>query len=183
MQERIALRNESPERLEIDVALEAEADFADIISVKLHDFSLGDPDLAQKLPPPAPTTHDEARRQVSIVDPQGDLGTRLVFSKPGRLDGNAMTFALTLEPHERWEVSVDVLPWLDEELETLEPLDEERESASDVVAAWTLRVPRVRGGWENLRRSFDRSIGDLAALRMRTGQFRRRSSPPGCRGS
>ena len=173
MQERIALRNESPERLEIDVALEAESDFADIISVKHHDFSLGDPDLAQKLPPPAPTTHDESRRQVSIVDPQGDLGTRLVFSKPGRLDGNAMTFALTLEPHERWEVSVDVLPWLDEEVETSEPLDEERESASDVVAAWTLRVPRVRGGWENLRRSFDRSIGDLAALRMRTGQFRR----------
>ena len=31
----------------------------------------------------------------------------------------------------------------------------------------------MRGGWENLRRSFDRSIGDLAALRMRTGQFRR----------
>ena len=74
MQERIALRNESPERLEIDVALEAEADFADIISVKHHDFSLGDPELAQPLPPPAPTTHDEARRQVSIVDPRGDLG-------------------------------------------------------------------------------------------------------------
>ena len=173
MQERIALRNESPERLEIDVALEAEADFADIISVKHHDFSLGDPDLAQKLPPPAPTTYDELRRQVSIVDPHGDLGTQLVFSKPGRIDGNAMTFALTLDPHERWELSVDVLPWLDEELETFEHLDEERESASDVVAAWTLRVPRVRGGWENLRRSFDRSIGDLAALRMRTGQFRR----------
>ena len=61
MQERITLRNESPERLELDVALEAEADFADIISVKLHDFSLGDPELAQPLPPPAPTTHDEAR--------------------------------------------------------------------------------------------------------------------------
>ena len=67
LQERITLRNESPERLEIDVALEAEADFADIISVKHHDFSLGDPELAQPLPPPAPTTHDEARSQVSIV--------------------------------------------------------------------------------------------------------------------
>jgi glycogen debranching enzyme len=172
MQERITLRNESLERLEIDVALEAEADFADIISVKHHDFSLGDPELAQPLPPPAPTTHDEARGQLSIVDPRGDLGTRLVFSKPGRLEGNAMTFALALESHERWDLSVDVLPWLDDELEIFE-LDEERESASDVVAAWTLRVPRVRGGWESLRRSFDRSIADLAALRMRTGQFRR----------
>ena len=61
----------------------------------------------------------------------------------------------------------------DEELETVEQLDDERETASDVVAAWTLRVPRVRGGWESLRRAFDRSIADLAALRMRTGEFRR----------
>ena len=153
--------------------------------MKHHDFSLGDPDLAQPLPPPAPTTYDEARRQVSIVDPRGDLGTRLVFSKPGRLDGNAMTFALTLEPHERWERQRRrAVRGSTSELETFEPLDDERESAGDVVAAWTLRVPRVRGGWENLRRSFDRSIDDLAALRMRTGRVPpTRSSPRGCRGS
>jgi glycogen debranching enzyme len=173
MQERIWLRNESPEPLDLTVALEAEADFADIISVKLHDFSLGDPELAQPLPPPAPAAHDEERRQVSIVDPQGDLGTELVFSKAGRLDGNAMSYSLRLEPHESWDLSVDIHPWLDEELESIEQLDEERETASDVVSAWTLRVPRVRGGWESLRRAFDRSIADLAALRMRTGDNRR----------
>ena len=173
MQERITLRNESPEPLELAVALETEADFADIISVKLHDFSLGDPELAQPLPPPAPTTHDEARRRVSIVDPRGDLGTELVYSKSGRFDGNAMTYMLTLEPHEPWDLSVDIRPWVTEELEIFEQLDEERDSAGDVVAAWTLRVPRVRGGWESLRRSFDRSIADLAALRMRTGEYRR----------
>jgi glycogen debranching enzyme len=173
LQERITLRNESPERLDVDVAIEAEADFADIISVKLHDFALGDPALAQPLPPPAPTTLDESGRQLSIVDPRGDLGTQLVFSKEGRLESGAMTYAVSLEPHELWEVTVDARPWLDEEHETFEELDTERESASDVVAAWTLRVPRVRGGWESLRRSFDRSIGDLAALRMRTGEYRR----------
>ena len=173
MQERISLRNESIERLEVEVALEAEADFADIISVKLHDFSLGDPELAEPLPPPAPTTYDEARGEVSIVDPRGDLTTRLVLSKPGRLDDGAMKFGLSLEPHERWDLTVDVLPSLDGKPEIAELLDEERETAGDVAAAWTLRVPRVRGGWESLRRSFDRSIADLAALRMRTGQYRR----------
>lgn len=173
MQERIAIRNESPSRLELHVALEVEADFADIISVKHHDFSLGDPELAQTLPPPAPTTQDETGTQLSIVDPQGDLGTQLVFSRPGTFDGNAMTFALELDPHERWDVTVDVRPWLQEELDTFEQLDEEREAASDAVAAWTLRVPRVRGGWESLRRAYDRSIADLAALRMRTGADRR----------
>ena len=173
MQERITLRNESPEPLEVEVSLEAEADFADIISVKLHDFSLGDPERAQPLPAPAPTSYDEASRHVAIVDPRGDIGTRLTFSKVGAFEGNAMTYSLTLGPHERWDLSVDVHPYLDEELETFDQLDEERETASDGVAAWTLRVPRVRGGWDSLRRSFDRSIDDLAALRMRTGEFRR----------
>jgi glycogen debranching enzyme len=175
MQERITLRNESTERIEIDVALEAEADFADIISVKLHDFSLGDPDLARPLPPPAPMTNDATGQRLSIVDPRGDLGTRLVFSKPGQLEGNAMRFPLVLEPHEHWNLSVDILPWLVEEskAEAGEQLADELETVGDVVAAWTLRVPRVRGGWESLRRAFDRSIADLAALRMRTGEYRR----------
>jgi glycogen debranching enzyme len=173
MQEKVTLRNESTERIELEVALEAEADFADIISVKLHDFSLGDPDLAKPLPPPAPVSHDEERRQLAITDPRGDLGTRLLFSKPGRLDGNAMTFSFALDAHEQWDLSVDVLPWLEGDLATVEQLDDERETVGDVVAAWTLRVPRVRGGWESLRRAFDRSIADLAALRMRTGQYRR----------
>ncbi|HXG76580.1 MAG TPA: amylo-alpha-1,6-glucosidase, partial [Gaiellaceae bacterium] len=57
--------------------------------------------------------------------------------------------------------------------EAADRLADEREAVSDAVAAWTLRVPRVRGGWESLRRAFDRSIADLAALRMRTGESRR----------
>jgi glycogen debranching enzyme len=173
MQERVKLRNESTERIEVDVTIAVEADFADIISVKHHDFSLGDPEHAQPLPPPAPAALDGEGSRLSIVDPRGDLATRLRFSRPGRLDGNAMTYAVALEPHESWELSVDIRPWLEGEAETLEQLDDERETVGDVVAAWTLRVPRIRGGWESLRRAFDRSIADLAALRMRTGEERR----------
>jgi len=175
MQERISVRNESMERIDFELSLGVATDFAYIISVKLHDFALGDPEHAQPLPPPAPATYDEARRQLSIIDPAGDLSTRIVFSKPGRLDAGVMAFDLSLEPHEQWDLRVDVLPSLDGEIEreTAEHLDDERETAGDVVAAWTLRVPRVRGGWESLRRAFDRSIADLAALRMRTGEYRR----------
>jgi glycogen debranching enzyme len=120
-------------------------------------------------------TNDDSGERLSIVDPRGDLGTRVVFSRPGRLDGNAMTFPLVLEPHEQWDLTVDVIPWLEEEsrAEAGEQLADEMETVGDVVAAWTLRVPRIRGGWESLRRAFDRSIADLAALRMRTGEERR----------
>ena len=41
------------------------------------------------------------------------------------------------------------------------------------MEAWTLRVPKLRGGWEALRRAFDQSIADLAALRIRRGEERR----------
>ncbi len=175
MQERIAIRNESMHRLDFDVSLELAADFADIISVKLHDFALGDPENAPDLPPAAPWTYDEGRGQILIVDPAGDLRTRIVLSQQGRIHEGVATFDLSLDPHERWDLTVDVVPSLDSETdsELAEHLSDERETLGDVVAAWTLRVPRVRGGWESLRRSFDRSIADLAALRMRTGEFRR----------
>src|SRR4026209_2909138 len=63
MRERIAVRNETMERLRFEVSLELAADFADIISVKLHDFALGDPEHAPALPPPAPAAYDEGARQ------------------------------------------------------------------------------------------------------------------------
>jgi glycogen debranching enzyme len=175
MQERVVVRNESMQRLEFELSLELGADFADIISVKHHDFALGDPAHAPALPPPAPTTHDPERRSILIEDPVGDLRTRVVLSENGRVDGTLVAYDLALEPHERWEVSVEVLPALHQEaeLELVEHLDEERETIGDVVAAWTLRVPKLRGGWDSMRRAFDRSIADLAALRMRTGDNRR----------
>jgi len=175
MQERIAIRNESMHRLDFELSLELAADFADIISVKLHDFALGDPGNAPDLPPAAPSTYDEVRRQILIVDPAGDLRTRIVLSQAGRIHEGGAAFDLSLDPHERWDLTVDVVPSLDADMdvEPAEHLSDERETLGDVVAAWTLRVPRIRGGWESLRRAFDRSIADLAALRMRTGEFRR----------
>ena len=175
MQEQITIRNESMHPLDFEVSLELAADFADIISVKLHDFALGDPENAPDLPPAAPMTYEEARGQILIVDPAGDLRTRIVLSQQGRVHDGRATFELSLDPHERWHLVVDVVPSLDSESDTepTEHLSDERETLGDVVAAWTLRVPRVRGGWESLRRAFDRSIADLAALRMRTGEFRR----------
>jgi glycogen debranching enzyme len=175
LRERIAVRNESMETLAFELSLELAADFADIISVKLHDFALGDPEHAPELPPPAPSRQEDDGRQLLIEAPAGDLRTRIALSRSARQDGGAILFDLSLEPHERWELDVEVHPGVEGEgdLDSGERLAQERETLGDSVAAWTLRVPRVRGGWESLRRAFDRSILDLAALRMRTGQSRR----------
>jgi glycogen debranching enzyme len=170
LQERITVRNETMQALRFSVALEVGADFADIITVKHYDFSLGDPLHAPELPPFAPALEDGQR--VLIEDPAGDLSTRVVVSQPFQFTNGDLVFALELEPHEEWGVNLEVLPALDPDAFLVDDLDEERETRADVAAAWTLRVPRVRGGWESMRRAFDRSIDDLGALRMRSGDNR-----------
>jgi glycogen debranching enzyme len=177
LQERIAVENESMTRLAFDLTLELGTDFADIISVKQHDFALGDPEHARSLPPPAPARQDAQNGALVFEEPTGDARTRVLFSHGAQVEGGIARFRLELEPHERWELRVDVLPSLvDTPAEAgpaVDRLEEEIEVLGDVVEAWTLRVPKLRGGWEALRRSFDQSIADLAALRIRSGEERR----------
>ena len=59
LQERIVIRNESMEPLRFEVGLELGCDFADIFTVKEHDFTLGDPENAKPLPPPAAADWDD----------------------------------------------------------------------------------------------------------------------------
>jgi len=54
MQDVIVAQNQSMERQSFDLELEIEADFADILSVKAHDFALGDPMRAKPLPQRVP---------------------------------------------------------------------------------------------------------------------------------
>ena len=176
LQERIVVRNESMETLAFELSVELAADFADIISVKLHDFALGDPEHAPPLPPPA-EAHEGSNGALLFSEPNGDARTRVVLSQPGKLADGHVVYPLELEPHETWELRLDVLPSLGtEEVETapaVERLDDEIETIGDVVEAWMLRVPKLRGGWEALRRAFDQSVADLAALRIRSGEERR----------
>ena len=58
MQDHIELTNETTETLELRLDLAVAADFADIISVKQWDFSLGDPRHARPLPQPVPVEVD-----------------------------------------------------------------------------------------------------------------------------
>jgi len=177
LQERIAVRNESMERLVFELSLELGADFADIISVKLHDFALGDPEHAPALPAPAPARHEGRNGGILLEEQDGDASTRIVLSRPGRLVDGKLVFPLELDAHESWELRLDILPSLGgapaETVSAVERLDDELEVLGDVVEAWTLRVPKLRGGWESLRRAFDQSIADLAALRIRSGEERR----------
>jgi glycogen debranching enzyme len=173
MQDAFALQNQSMERIEFDFELEVDADFADIFAVKDYDFALGDPTRAKPLPDTRAGEYDEERNQFVIAD-DGDLPlkTQVIFSERGEVNGSSIRFRLNLEPRERWNLHVEVIPLPDGELVAPRFVErrfgEEVGRVRDSLAAWQLRVPQLRTSWEDLSHSFGQSVSDLASLRMRS---------------
>jgi glycogen debranching enzyme len=173
MQDSFAVQNQSMERVEFDFELEVASDFADIFAVKDYDFALGDPLRAKPLPDPRPNEYDQERNQFLISD-DGDLPlkTQVIFSERGNVNGRTVKFHLELEPRERWDLGVEVIPLPDGEL--VAPRFAERRFGEEVgrvrdsLAAWQLRVPQLRTSWDALSRSFGQCVSDLASLRMQS---------------
>jgi glycogen debranching enzyme len=172
MQDWIRVQNQSMERVSFELALELGSDFADIFSVKNWDFSFGDPEHAKPLPDPVAPRFDENTNQFVLVD-GGDVParTQVILSRAGTVDGSKVSYEIELEPRERWELRVDVIPSL--EPEEVVPRAAERHFGDelarvrDSLTAWHLQVPTLRADWDPLHHAFGQSVSDLAALRMR----------------
>ena len=172
MQDVVTVDNHSMDVVAFELGLEFAADFADILSVKGHDFALGDPMSAAPLPPPVPARYESDENQFVFEDPLDGLRTHVLLSKHGRIDGSTVTYMVELDPRERWEVRVDVVPVMDGDplpaKTVARRFGDERSRVRDSLAAWQLRVPQLRAGWAELERSFGQSVADLASLRMRS---------------
>jgi glycogen debranching enzyme len=172
MQDHVAVRNESAEPVRFDLELEVGADFADIISVKAHDFALGDPLHARPLPPPAAVRWDAADHQLVLEENgRGHARTQVILSEPGETVGSRVRYVIELGPRERWSLRLDVSPSLSGEevapVAVERRFGQEREHVRDSLAAWKLRVPQLRTSYNDLGHAFGQSVADLAALRMR----------------
>jgi len=172
MQDHVFVRNESMAPVSLELELEVATDFADIITVKQYDFALGDPVHAPTLPVPATPRFDPEMNQIVLVEASGGgASTQVLFSQPGRVDGGRVVYLIELDPHERWDLRLDVLPSLSgEQLQrhvAERHFGDERTHILDALSVWHLRVPQLRSSWDGLRHAFDHSVADLAALRMR----------------
>ena len=174
MQDHLILRNQSAEPLSFELELEVGTDFADIITVKEHDFALGHPETARPLPPPAAARFDAAANQLVLEEAtNGGAKTQVLFSVPGRIDGPRVVFQLELAPRERWQLRVDVVPSLSgaeaHRMAVEHRFGAERVNVRESLETWRLRVPQLRVHSDDLRLAFLQSVADLGALRMRTG--------------
>ncbi len=174
MQDVVVLENLTGESLTLELDLEFGADFADILSVKEHDFALGDPLRASALPTPAPCRYDDEHNQFLIDDPEGSLRTQIILSRRGRVTDASVAFPVELAPRERWDLRIDLVAGSTDDVDVVpralgRRFGEERSRVRDSLAAWQLRVPQLRADWEELSHSFAQSVSDLASLRMRGG--------------
>ena len=171
MQDVVVLENQSMDPVSLELGLEFEADFASILAVKEHDFALGDPMRAQPLPDPAPNSFDTEHNQFVFVDGEDSLRTQIILSQIGNVNGSSVAFPVQLEPRQRWELRIDVVPAHADSvappIQVERRFGEERGHVRDSLAAWQLRVPQLRADWDELARSFNQSVSDLASLRMR----------------
>jgi len=173
LQDHLELTNESGQPLELELALELGSDFADIFTVKDHDFSLGRPLDAPPLPPLRHCAWDGDGCEARLDDGDG-AGTRVSLSRPGTPNGRSVTYRIELAPRERWELLLDVMP--STERGQTAPRQAERRFGDELarvrasLTAWHLGVPQVRTSWEPLEATFRQSVADLASLRMRSRQ-------------
>ena len=172
MQELLVVSNHAPRRVAFDLALEMGNDFADIFAVKAYDFSLGDPAHAKPLPAPVAPVYDAEDNQfVFAVSDNGFHGlTQVVLSERGETDGSKVTYRVELGPREAWRLRVDVIPAPDGHRTAVQFAErrfgEELARVRASLAAWRLRVPQLRGSWDDLAHSFRQSVADLSSLRM-----------------
>src|SRR5207249_2405718 len=149
------------------------ADFADVISVKSWDVSLGDPQHARALPGLVEPQWDDEHNQFVLTDEDGFARTQVILSQRGRMDGSTVAYDIALEPRERWELRIDVVPSPVEgpprqPHAVARAFGDERSRVHDSLEVWQLRVPQIRASWDDIRHTFGQSVNDLAALRMRT---------------
>ena len=171
LQEHVVVANLAGDAVTVELAIELASDFADILSIKHHDFALGDPGLAAALPPPVALSAGETAHVAYLRDPGGVLSTEVRSSRAALVAGSALWFALELGPHAEWDVRLTFRAQSGRARPGRMPrarhFGEQRTRIQRSLGAWNIHVPQLRASWPELAQSYARSVSDLAALRMR----------------
>src|SRR3954447_20098233 len=86
MEERIVVENHGRRRVEVELALELEADFADIFAVKTLEPVFGEPPAHATPPPPRPRERADDRGSLLFADESYPARTLVQLSTPCRED-------------------------------------------------------------------------------------------------
>jgi glycogen debranching enzyme len=153
MQEHLELTNNGVEPLTLELSVLFGADFADIFEIKDRLAKAG-------------------RHYRRVDDGEVVLGyeraefrreTR-VRAEGGFFTGESLTFRVALQPRESWTTGIEV--WVATENRTPNPKRlRHQPNMPTSLAEWLYAAPTLETEWDDLRRVYQRSLVDLAALR------------------
>ena len=174
MEEQVVVVNHGRRRVDVELGLELAADFADIFRVKSLEPGFCLPADGALPQPRAAERADDG----TIAFSDGPLGDRTVvhLSEPFERSGGVVRFALSLEPGAQWTLVVGVEPLLAGAaplpVGSFAPrLEEERRRARRSLERWRSSAPVLSAPWGDLVHVWNRSLADLASLRMRVPEL------------
>lgn len=161
LRETIRVRNHLREPMQVELRLSCGADFADLFEVKGKDFRKAGTSRRE---------HDPDRGLLGFVYEHETFraATKVNPSIPGRIEGDDIVWDLRIEPLDEWHTGVEVLVHVDEEVKepTHETFGEPERQATKVLQKWEEEVPQVAAGNDVVWHVMERSVIDLASLRL-----------------
>ena len=178
MQNTLHVENHLLEPVDLELRLEFDFDFLDLFEVKAREYRQEDLVFTDRTQPRIGVEERRDERENSWSFALHDGGFRaeaLVWvSRRGDVEQRAITHRLTLAPGESWDsrANVVLLHGSDRRLPryTSFYFGQERVRVAESLRAFRLRAPEMTTDWEDLRNAYQRSLADLAALRMRPRQ-------------
>ena len=159
--EDLTILNHDDKPVDLEVRLEAACDFADLFEVK--------DDLKKK--GEYYTSIDDGRLVLGYRRETYVRETWVSATEACAVDEGGLTFAVHVEPHEQWATELSVAIGRDVRGTAAERPEHERrghKAGSDMALSlekWLDEAPSLDCDWDPLKRTYRRSLVDLAALR------------------
>jgi glycogen debranching enzyme len=174
-QERLRLENDGAEPAEVVVRYAFDADFLDLFEVKASSFQERDLAFAKTISPLHTSRwYDDGERVFAFaVTGDFDASTFVRFDRPGIAGDREMHFVVPLEPRSTWTLSIDVAVVAGERSSGWRYVASEftaaRERLDASLEGWRTTAPKLTGELDVIGPTYRRSLDDLGALRMPSG--------------
>jgi glycogen debranching enzyme len=152
MQERLEMTNHGARALRLELSLLFGSDFADLFEVK------------DKLSKRGDFSRQVQADRVTLTYRRGDFHRETSVHAPGGFftDGS-LTFLINLDPHESWHGDLEVS--VGTATRRTVPGHSHRPNLGNGLEEWVAAAPTLDADSDDLRRTYQRSLVDLAALR------------------
>jgi glycogen debranching enzyme len=152
MREHLELHNHSQRRLEIEISILFDADFADLFEVKDELAKTGD------------LYRHREHQGVTLGYQRGDFRRETyIHAREAYFTEESLTFRVAVEPKEVWTTTIVVK--VGTARDEPHPQRIHRPEMPHSLEDWLAAAPKVDTDWPELRQVYKRSLVDLAALR------------------